>query len=352
MQTIAQTYVAPTTVAPTTFTSTVAITGSDEKAIGIAALMAVSGQAVALHTGNVSLPSICEVFRRGATTPQLHGAINFNSVTSDVSVALRGASTLLITGSAADAVAFLRSAAPHLRTGQTLVFVDPPIGMALEATHLLRKLKVTAPLTIVETGPLVDEIAVAGRSVLLRGTADRVCIAGRTLNETRTALGTVGQVIPQVVPASNIMERAFTHAGKFVRAAHRLLVVLGSGDEPRRIHEILTPASQALLNNLELEIHAIARAYGRHATATECTKENFCESVSELKERLAEEINDNFMVLSGLAQVARLPIPIIDSLIDLTSAVTGSDLRKQGRDLSRLGLVGMDVAEIIEQVNA
>lgn len=346
MQTIAQSYAAPIS------TTTVAITGSDEKAVGIAALLAVSGQSIALHTSNFNLPSICEVFRRGATTPQLHGTINFNTVTSDISVALRDSTILLITGSATDAVNFLRAAAPHLKAGQSLVFVDPPMGMALEATQLLRKLRVSAPLNIVETGPMVDEIAVAGRSVLLRGTADYIMIAGRTLNETRSSLPTVGQVIPGVVPASNTFELAFANAGKFMRAALRLLVFLGSGHEPKRINEVLTPASEALLSNLELEIHSIARAYGRHVTTTKCGKDNFCESVVELKEKLAEEIHDNFVVLSGLAQIARLQIPIIDSIIDLTSAVTGTDLRKQGRDLSRLGLVGMDANEIIEQVSA
>lgn len=352
MQTIAQSYAAPVTTTTNVAAPSVAITGSDEQAIGIAALLAVSSQSIALHTSNTSLPTICEVFRRGSTSPQLHGAINFNKVTSDISVALSGASVLLVTGSASDSVNFLRSAAPYLKAGQTIVFINPPIGMALEATQLLRKLKVTAPINIVETGPLVDEIAVAGRSVLLRGTVDRVNIAGRTLNETRTALPIVGQVIPGVVPASNVFERVFVHAGKFMRAAHRLLVVLGSGEEPKRISEILTPASAALLSSLELEVHAIARAYGRHLTSTDCSRDNFCESVAELKEKLAEEIHDNFIVLAGLAQIARLPSPILDSVIDLTCAVTGTDLRKQGRDLGRLGLVGMDVGEIIEQVSA
>jgi hypothetical protein len=45
-------------------------------------------------------------------------------------------------------------------------------------------------------------------------------------------------------------------------------------------------------------------------------------------------------------------VPAIDKIIDDTSKLVARDLRAEGRRLSDLGLVGMDVREIIELVNS
>jgi hypothetical protein len=67
-----------------------------------------------------------------------------------------------------------------------------------------------------------------------------------------------------------------------------------------------------------------------------------------LRDRIAED----FVILSGLARLKHVTCPVLDAVIDLGSSVAGCDLRKQGRQLSDLGLIGMDAREIIELVSA
>jgi hypothetical protein len=50
--------------------------------------------------------------------------------------------------------------------------------------------------------------------------------------------------------------------------------------------------------------------------------------------------------------LARLPVPTIDAVIELASCITHRELRKEGRGLHELGLVGLDVREIVELINS
>ena len=45
-------------------------------------------------------------------------------------------------------------------------------------------------------------------------------------------------------------------------------------------------------------------------------------------------------------------MPVLNSVVELASAVTQSDLARHGRTLQDLGLVGFDVAEIVELINS
>jgi aspartyl/asparaginyl beta-hydroxylase (cupin superfamily) len=53
-----------------------------------------------------------------------------------------------------------------------------------------------------------------------------------------------------------------------------------------------------------------------------------------------------------MARLAYIAVPMIDTVIELATVLTNVDIRKEARQLSDIGLIGMDAKEIIEHVNA
>jgi len=65
-----------------------------------------------------------------------------------------------------------------------------------------------------------------------------------------------------------------------------------------------------------------------------------------------EDVAETLALLSDMARLARISMPVLNSVVELASAVTQCDLTRHGRTLQDLGLVGFDVAEIVELINS
>jgi opine dehydrogenase len=50
--------------------------------------------------------------------------------------------------------------------------------------------------------------------------------------------------------------------------------------------------------------------------------------------------------LSDMAMLANIPVPTIDSVIQLAQVINGTDYRKNGRGIDVLGLRGLSLKEI------
>ena len=70
------------------------------------------------------------------------------------------------------------------------------------------------------------------------------------------------------------------------------------------------------------------------------------------RDKLRREVRETLALVSAFALMVRQPVAALDAVVELASVVTGTDLRKDGRCLDDLGLVGFDVDEIVETVNA
>jgi opine dehydrogenase len=66
---------------------------------------------------------------------------------------------------------------------------------------------------------------------------------------------------------------------------------------------------------------------------------------------LLEDIPYGLVPMEELARLAGVPTPMCSALIELAGAMLGTDFRKEGRGLKRLGLAGLSLAEIKRLVN-
>jgi opine dehydrogenase len=61
---------------------------------------------------------------------------------------------------------------------------------------------------------------------------------------------------------------------------------------------------------------------------------------------IAEDVPVGLMPMSALGRTAGVPTPAIDSVIHLATILAGSDFAATTRSLDRMGLAGMDAAQI------
>jgi opine dehydrogenase len=145
-----------------------------------------------------------------------------------------------------------------------------------------------------------------------------------------------------------------------------------SGNGYRFYAEGYTPSLVVLLEALDRERLAIARAFGVEVPGVHAwlqrTYDLGGDSLHETFHRLThqptgpyqwtptprsldhkyvtEDVPCGLVAMSALGGAARVPTPVIDGLIAVTSAMLRRDFRAEGRNLERLGLAGKTIAEI------
>jgi opine dehydrogenase len=146
----------------------------------------------------------------------------------------------------------------------------------------------------------------------------------------------------------------------------------GSGNAYRFYAEGYAPSLITLLEALDAERLAVARAYGAqvpgihhwllntYGLGGDSLRETFHRLTHEptgpyqwtptptsLQHKyVIEDVPCGLVAMSELGRAAGVATPVIDGLITLTSTMLRRDFRSEGRNLAQLGLAGKTVGEI------
>jgi opine dehydrogenase len=354
-----------------------AIIGDGKVSLAIASMLAASGQAVRLWSSDGSAPEECEVRERNARVGHVRGRTRFTLVSDQIGNVLKGAPVVLLSVPAIEYGATLSALAPQISSGQTILLAEAPLGAALQFTRLLNVARPGMQVNVLEMGRLYDSVKIEGSVALLIGPRKRVSICGLSRNETHRGLLVVSSLWGGLVPASNVLERGFAEVERLIRTALRLFrIVSPKGAETPKSAGLMTPAMVSIISALAGELQAVAREFAVPLPGLAQTLVDYTgaagsslsemlsgladfmledgstrQSVDSLRKKLRRDVTETFVLIEEFARLARLPVPVIDSIIQLASVVTECDLRKDGRGLSDLGLVGVDVRELIDVVN-
>ncbi len=180
----------------------------------------------------------------------------------------------------------------------------------------------------------------------------------------------LAELIPgDYVSCRDVLELAFNCTPSNLHAPHDLmnLVRYENGHEFSMFHEGFTPGIERLINGVSRERCAIALAFGFEAISfLDYERQTYGydgDSVTENR-RINPELNQipapeslwsckgiedvacALVPLSELALIAGTPCPIINALISIWGCYLGTDFRKEGRNLSSLGLENKNISEI------
>ena len=180
---------------------------------------------------------------------------------------------------------------------------------------------------------------------------------------------------PRVVAAPNILTTGLTNMNATLHVANMVGNIgrlEGGGNAYRFYAEGYTPSLVTLLEALDAERLAVAKAYGArvpgihqwlldtyglggdslHETFHRLTHERtgpyqWTPTPPSLQHKyVVEDVPCGLVAMSELGRAAGVATPVIDGLIALTSAMLRRDFRAEGRNLEQLGLAGKGVSEI------
>lgn len=321
--------------------------------------------------------------------------IPFRTKSHDVEECLDGSQAVVVCGPATVYSVVAKTLAPTLVDGMTIGLVGAPMLGALEFGNELKRHRPDMSVNIVELDRLFNHARASADGVSLLGLRRRVNLSGRSRNETRRALPLACLLSPGFLPSSNMLERGFLDAESVVRPVFVLSALIGGRiDALGDLASLLNRSNLAMLAELEQEISRLSFSYKCALAdfARALREESFCQvnfepqSKPEMdssdpdscyeatlaealvgisgewfkgldwSHRLAQDVlsryvSEHLVLLSDLAHLANIPVPVLDGVISMASAVIGFDLRNRARGMSRLGLSELTQNEILELVN-
>ncbi len=374
------------------------VLGSSLNARAIAFLLSTDNSNVVqledLSSGSVDFSIVNKVEIKSRCGAKLLQEIRFDKEPESFSAghasfAIGSAGTIMICESSINYGAIASLISPYLIDGQVICLVNAPLGAAFEFHHNLRKLDCNTRVIIIELGQLFNGVSLEddGCTMSIQGIHRRVSVGGLMRNGTRRHFPNVSTLVKDIVPASNVIERGLCDVVRFVRPALAFAHLLSEDSfsfDPQSIkptHTFSNPYSWQLISGLEKEVQAVAKSFGCvlpdflrlfieyplygewQEAVPQNLKEAFCshgtglalgsENSLEVSARVLEaDVCETLTLFSSLASLSRTPVPVTRSIIDLASVMLGKQLATTGRSLENLGLVGFDLREIVELINA
>ncbi len=321
-----------------------------------------------------------EIRQRNASVCFYRGSISAEIFCDDLSVAVKNSRAIFVCTGATGYSDIAAAIAPHLENGQVICLVNSPLGGALQFQSELRKLDFKAQISLIEIGRIFDSILVESGVMLISGLRKRIPVCGITRNDTRKGLSVIQSLVDETVPSSNVIERGLTDVERLLRPILALAALMGS----RSTVELTVTVNDFVLNMVEAvesEVQSLAAVYGSTAPGFLKSVQDFMnvgdiasESPFETMELallslgkvvlgssdidnqtflsvLEEDVKEIYALLSDLGTHAHMPVPTIDSIVDLSAALLKKNVRDEGRSVSSMGLVGFDSCEIMDLVN-
>jgi len=267
-----------------------------------------------------------------------------------------------------------RSCAPFLSDGQ-VVFIHPgATGGALEFRKVLHEEGCLARVVILESDSLIYACRSPqpGRASIL-GVKKDLLVAALPAVEAARPLRMLQAVFPQIRAGRNVLETSLSNPNAMVHPAPTLLntSLIESGRDWLYYWDGMTPAIGAFVETMDRERLAVAEALGLHlpsirewyrraygaegATLAEAVRNNRAyEKVSgqkSLRTRyLLEDIPMGLLPMVSIGKMIGVDVPRMETILNLAQFLTGEDFVSTGRTAERLGLAGMNAAQILRYV--
>jgi len=352
---------------------TVAIVGAGIGGVYLAAELGVLGCKLRLH--DIDDSRLVAIRARGGIEVEGHGFAAIERITTDAATAVDGADVIVIvTGGNAQAEA-ARSLAPLLRDRQIILLIQGNTGGSLVLRRALDAAGCRAAVDIAE----MDNYPYS----CWRLAPDRIrpIVKKRWLQIATFPGSRVGQVFPRLSPlfpsavaAPSIISTGFTNANAMLHVANCVANAgkIDRGESYKFYAEGVTPAVARLYQAINAERVAIAAAFGTAVPTLEdwfervygvhgASLDESCRLLTTNSDGpyqatgtptawthkyITEDVPSGLIPMRELGKAAGMATPAIDAVVTLAQILAGHDFAAGARTLARLGLAGMDAAQI------
>lgn len=355
--------------------ATVAIIGAGIGGVYLVAFLGLAGNKVRLTDLDDS--KLADLRARGGIDVEGEGGgfAPLELATTDLKAAVTGADIIIVVtgGNAQEQVA--RSLAPLLQDGQTILLIQGNTGGSLVVRRALQAAGCKASVDVAEMDNYPHSCWRLG-STKIRPivTKKGLQIASFPGNRSKAVFARLGPLFPTAVAAPNVIYTGFMNANAMLHVANCVgnAGLIDRGGNYKFYAEGVTPLVARLYEAINAERVAVAAAFGakvptladwfavtygvREATLPEaCQRLTFNSDgpyqatgtpKSFEHKYISEDVPVGLIPMSALGKAAGVPTPAIDAVVEVVRHMAGKTFKEDGRTLERLGLAGMDVAQI------
>lgn len=349
----------------------VCVAGAGAGGLAMAGHLALLGCRVALFNRSPAriepVRDLCGIQVSGEVT----GFAQIPLVTTDPAEAVREADLILVVVPAVGHREMATRLGPHLQDGQVVILNPGRTGGALEFTSVLREKKVPGYPVVAEAQTLLYACRdIDPASVRIFTIKNAVPVAALPAHLTPDVLAVTNKCLPYFVAGDNVLKTGLSNIGAIFHPALTLLnaawIEERHGDFEYYL-EGASPSVALVLEAMDRERVAVASALGIGVpTAREwlylaygATGKNLYEALqanpgyigikapNRLEHRyLTEDVPMSLVPVASLGDHLGVPVTAIQAVIHLASLLHQRDYWAEGRTVDRLGLTGMNVAQI------
>jgi opine dehydrogenase len=300
----------------------------------------------------------------------IKGFARLDAITSDISEAVADVDVIMVVIPAYGHRSLAKNLAPHLRDGQVVVLNPGRTLGAVEFEHILRTTGCKSNVVVAEAQTMLYASRCVGKArVMVHGIKSRVPLAALPAWQSERVLRMLNLAFPQFVIERDVLCTGLNNIGAVLHPVPTILNLarIDTGEKFEYYHEGISPKVAGLVEGIDCERLAVAKAFGVEAESTkEWLKDAYGAEGSTLFEAIqnnpgykgilapsalptryiTEDVPMSLVPISSLGRLVGISTPVMDSIITLASMLDGVDYRKEGRTLDRVGLGGMTVRDI------
>jgi opine dehydrogenase len=354
-----------------------AVVGAGNGGKAMAAYLALLGIQVTLYNRTASHVEIIRL--RGGidleNPTEPHGFGKIYKVTDNMEEALREADIVMVIVPSSAHYDVAKAAAPFLRDDHIVILNPGRTGGTLEFRFTLAQENCPTNPIIAEAETFIFASRSEGPSqARIFRIKEAVPLAALPATRTAEVLEAIRPVFPQFIDGRNVLQTGLNNMGAIFHPALALLnagwIEATSGDFQFYVDGV-TPSVAKVLEVLDRERVTVASAIGIKARnalewldlAYNATGENLYEAMHNqtgyygikapgtLNHRyITEEIPMSLVPIASFGSTYGVSVNGINSIINLACYIHGTDYRRKGRTVERLGIKEMSVGELVKFV--
>ncbi|HYU12302.1 MAG TPA: NAD/NADP octopine/nopaline dehydrogenase family protein [Stellaceae bacterium] len=355
--------------------ATVAIIGAGIGGVYLAAELGMLGCQLRLHDLDDS--RLSDIRKRGGIEVEgdKAGFAAIERVTTDPAAAVDGAEIIVIVTGGNHQAGAARGLAPLLRDGQIILLIQGNTGGSLIVRRALDMAGCRAQVDVAEMDNYPYSCWRLGPAQIRPIVRKRwLQIASFPGNRIEHVFPRLSPLFPAAVAAPNPIYTGFTNANAMLHVANCVANAgkIDRGEAYKFYAEGVTPAVARLYQAINAERVAVAAAFGAAVPSLEdwfervyavrgASLDETCRLLttnpdgpyqatgtpnSWTHKYIAEDVPTGLMPMAALGRAAGVATPVLDAVIRLAAILAGNEFAAEARSLDRLGLAGMDMAQI------
>ena len=351
-----------------------AIIGAGNGGQAIAGFLGSIGYEVSLY--DIDTKRIEKIQGKGGI--QLHGKLNvfgrIECITTDLAVAVKNATVIMVTTTANAHQDVAESIAPLIEEGQVIILNPGRTCGALIFKQTLSKKQVSKRYYLAEAQTLVYACRIIeDGEVNVIGIKDEVYLSGLPASDTQYILDNIQPIFPCFTGVANVLHTSLENIGAMF---HPCICLLNAATIERQdefwFYRDMTERVADFIEQFDAERLTVGKAYGIELIGVkdwikvaykDTIGDTLCErmknnpSYYEIKapgsifaRQLTEDIPTGVLPIAELGRAAGVKTPLLSSVVTIAQSLLNINFYTKGRTIQNMGLMNKSPKQILESI--